>query len=180
MLRKMSALKRISVRWALQNADFSKSMKYNPFSYIKKETDIMKVADALIEGTTTVRSTSQDPFWLDAERLLYNALIGYIMKVGLEKEKNFSTMLDMINAMEIREDNDNFKNAMAHLINDDPIDPLEGILHHSENIDLLPGNIELSGIDVSLVNVIPIRIQLLEDSFLYKDLLSYNIRVLLM
>ena len=96
----------------LNTVDFSKSMKYNPFSYIKKETDIMKVVDALIEGTTVVKATSQDPFWLDAERLLYNALIGYIMKVGLESEKNFSTMLDMINAMEIREDNDKFKNAV--------------------------------------------------------------------
>ena len=102
----------------LNTINFSKSMKYNPFAYIKKETDIMKVTDALIEGTTTTKSTSQDPFWLDAERLLYNALIGYIMAVGTESERNFGTLLDMVNAMEIREDDDNFKNAVDFMFDE--------------------------------------------------------------
>ena len=102
----------------LNTINFSKSMKYNPFAYIKKETDIMKVTDALIEGTTTTKSTSQDPFWLDAERLLYNALIGYIMAVGTQEERNFGTLLDMVNAMEIREDDDNFKNAVDFMFDE--------------------------------------------------------------
>ena len=102
----------------LNTINFSKSMKYNPFAYIHKETDIMKVTDALIEGTTTTKSTSQDPFWLDAERLLYNALIGYIMAVGTQEERNFGTLLDMVNAMEIREDDDNFKNAVDYMFDE--------------------------------------------------------------
>ena len=101
----------------LDTVDFSRSMKYNPFSYIHKESDIMKVADALIEGTTTGKQQGEQ-FWLDAERLLYNALIGYIWYEGTEEEKNFSTLLDMVNAMEIREDDDNFKNAIDYMFDD--------------------------------------------------------------
>ena len=96
----------------LNTVDFSRSMRYNPFAYIHKESDIMKVADALIEGTTTGKQQGEQ-FWQDAEKLLYNALIGYIMTVGEdEEEKNFATLLDMVNAMEIREDDDDFKNAV--------------------------------------------------------------------
>ncbi len=95
----------------LNTVDFSRSMRYNPFAYIHKESDIMKVADALIEGTTTGKQQGEQ-FWQDAEKLLYNALIGYIMTVGEdEEEKNFATLLDMVNAMEIREDDDEFKNC---------------------------------------------------------------------
>ena len=101
----------------LNTVDFSKSMKYNPFAYIKKESDIMKIADALIEGTTTGKQQGEQ-FWLDAERLLYNALIGYIWYVGTEEEKNFSTLLDMVNAMEIREDDDTFKNAVDYMFDE--------------------------------------------------------------
>lgn len=107
----------------LNTVDFNKSMKYNPFAYIKKESDIMKIADALIEGTTTGKQQGEQ-FWLDAERLLYNALIGYIWYTGTEEEKNFSTLLDMVNAMEIREDDDTFKNAVDYMFDelaeDDP------------------------------------------------------------
>ena len=95
----------------LNTINFKRSMHYNPFNYIKSETDIMKVVDAFVAGTTTGKQQGEQ-FWIDAEKLLYNALIGYIMKEGLEEEKNFSTMLDMINAMEIREDDDEFKNAI--------------------------------------------------------------------
>ena len=101
----------------LNTVDFSKSMKYNPFAYIKKETDIMKVTDSLIEGTTLNKQSNQDPFWLDAERLLYNALIGYTMDLP-ENERNFSSLLQMVNAMEIREDNDKFKNAIDFMFED--------------------------------------------------------------
>ena len=101
----------------LNTIDFSKSMKYNPFSYIKKESDIMKVADALIEGTTTGKQQGEQ-FWLDAERLLYNALIGYIWTEGTEEERNFGTLLDMVNAMEIREDDDSFKNAVDYMFDE--------------------------------------------------------------
>lgn len=98
----------------LNTINFSRSMHYNPFAYIHSETDIMKVVDAFVAGTTTGKQSGEQ-FWQDAEKLLYNALIGYIMKVGLEEEKNFSTMLDMVNAMEIREDDDSFKNAVDYM-----------------------------------------------------------------
>ena len=101
----------------LNTIDFKKSMHYNPFAYIRNETDIMKVVDAFVAGTTTGKQQGEQ-FWLDAEKLLYNALIGYIMIEGLDEEKNFSTMLDMINSMEIREDDDSFKNAVDFMFED--------------------------------------------------------------
>jgi type IV secretion system protein VirD4 len=101
----------------LNTIDFKKSMHFNPFAYIRSETDIMKVVDAFVSGTTTGKQQGEQ-FWVDAEKLLYNALIGYIMEEGLDEEKNFSTMLDMINNMEIREDDDNFKNAVDFMFED--------------------------------------------------------------
>lgn len=98
----------------LNTINFKKSMHYNPFSYIKSEKDIMKVADALIEGTTTGKQ-SGDQFWTDAERLLYNALIGYIMSRGVKREQNFTTLLNMVNAMEVREDDESFKNTVDYM-----------------------------------------------------------------
>ena len=101
----------------LNTINFKKSMHYNPFAYIHCETDIMKVADALIEGTTTGKQQGEQ-FWIDAERLLYNALIGYIWYTGVEEEQNFSTLLDMVNAMQIREDDDEFKNAVDYMFDE--------------------------------------------------------------
>ncbi|MGB4659478.1 MAG: type IV secretory system conjugative DNA transfer family protein [Mobilitalea sp.] len=98
----------------LNTINFKKSMHYNPFAYIHCEADVMKVADALIEGTTIGKQQGEQ-FWIDAERLLYNALIGYIWCTGVEEEKNFSTFLDMVNAMEIREEDDEFKNAVDYM-----------------------------------------------------------------
>ena len=105
-------LKKAGYKIAVLNTiNFKRSMHYNPFAYIKTETDIMKVVDAFVAGTTTGKQQGEQ-FWVDAEKLLYNALIGYIMKVGLKEEKNFASLLDMINAMEIREEDDSFKNAV--------------------------------------------------------------------
>lgn len=101
----------------INTIDFKKSMHYNPFAYIKSETDIMKVVDAFVSGTTTGKQQGEQ-FWLDAEKLLYNALIAYIMREGLKEEQNFSSMLDMINAMEIRDDDDSFKNAVDFMFED--------------------------------------------------------------
>ena len=101
----------------LNTVNMDASMHYNPFAYIKNETDIMKVADALIAGTTTGKQQGEQ-FWIDAEKLLYNALIAYIMKEGLRDEKNFGTMLELINAMEIRDEDDSFKNAVDFMFED--------------------------------------------------------------
>ena len=92
-------------------------MHYNPFAYIKSETDIMKVVDAFVAGTTTGKQQGEQ-FWIDAEKLLYNALIGYIMKLGLDDERNFAMLLDMVNAIEINEDDDTEKNGVDYMFED--------------------------------------------------------------
>ena len=94
--------------------DFSKSMHYNPLSYIKTESDILKFVNALIENTKGDGKES-DPFWTKAETLLYCALIGYIVFEGPAEERNINTLVDMLNSMETREDDENFKNAVDYM-----------------------------------------------------------------
>ena len=89
--------------------NFSKSMHYNPFAYLHSEKDILKLVTTLIANTKG-ESKGGDDFWLKAETLLYTALIGYIHYEAPEEEQNFSTLLEMINAMEVREDDEEFKN----------------------------------------------------------------------
>ena len=91
--------------------NFSKSMRYNPFAYLHSEKDILKLVTTLIANTKG-ESKGGDDFWLKAETLLYTALIGYIHYEAPEEEQNFSTLLEMINSMEIREDDETFKNAV--------------------------------------------------------------------
>jgi type IV secretion system protein VirD4 len=91
--------------------NFKKSMHYNPFAYIHSETDILKLVTTLITNTKG-EGKSGDEFWTKAETLLYTALIGYIYYMAPEDEQNFSTLLAMINAMEVREDDEDFKNAV--------------------------------------------------------------------
>ena len=96
------------------SVDFSKSMHYNPLSYIKTESDILKFVNALIENTKG-DGKEGDPFWTKAETLLYCALIGYIVFEGPEEERNLNTLVDMLNSMETREDDENFKNAVDYM-----------------------------------------------------------------
>ena len=91
--------------------NFKKSMHYNPFAYIHSEKDILKLVTTLIANTKG-ESKGGDDFWLKAETLLYTALIGYIHFEAPEEEQNFSTLLEMINAMEVREDDEEFKNPV--------------------------------------------------------------------
>ena len=91
--------------------NFTKSMHYNPFAYIHSEKDILKLVTTLIANTKG-ESKGGDDFWLKAETLLYTALIGYIHYEAPEEEQNFSTLLEMINAMEVREDDEEFKNSV--------------------------------------------------------------------
>ena len=94
--------------------DFSKSMHYNPFSFIKTEADIKVFVDILITSTKEKGEKSSDPFWENAERLLYMALIGYIIYELPEEEHNFASLLGLINAMEVREDDESFMNAVDY------------------------------------------------------------------
>lgn len=91
--------------------NFRKSMHYNPFAYIHCEKDILKLVTVLIANTKG-EGKSGDDFWVKAETLLYTALIGYIYYEAPQNEQNFSTLVEMINAMEVREDDESFKNAV--------------------------------------------------------------------
>jgi type IV secretion system protein VirD4 len=91
--------------------NFKKSMRYNPFAYIHSETDILKLVTTLISNTKG-EGKGGDEFWTKAETLLYTALIGYIHYEAPVEEQSFSTLLAMINAMEVREDDESFKNAV--------------------------------------------------------------------
>lgn len=91
--------------------NFRKSMHYNPFAYIHNEKDILKLVTVLIANTKG-EGKSGDDFWVKAETLLYTALIGYIYYEAPTNEQNFSTLVEMINAMEVREDDESFKNAV--------------------------------------------------------------------
>ncbi len=95
----------------LNTINFKKSMHYNPFSYIKSEKDILKLVNVLIANTKGDGKTGED-FWIKAETLLYTALIGYIYFEAPENEQNFSTLIEFINAMEVREDDEDFKNPV--------------------------------------------------------------------
>lgn len=92
--------------------NFAKSMRYNPFVYIRKEQDILKLVNTIIVNTKGEGEKSTEDFWVKAERLYYSALIGYIWYEAPEDEKNFITLLDMINASEAREDDEDFKNPV--------------------------------------------------------------------
>jgi len=96
----------------LNTINFKKSMKYNPFVYIRSEKDILKLVNTIIANTKGEGDKSGEDFWVKAEKLYYQALIGYIWYEAPENEKNFITLLEMINASEAREDDENFKNAV--------------------------------------------------------------------
>ena len=94
--------------------DFSKSMHYNPLAYIKTEADILKFVNALISNTKG-EGKEGDPFWTKAEALLYCALLGYIIFEGAEEDRNMNTLVDMISGMEVKEDDEDFLNAVDYM-----------------------------------------------------------------
>jgi len=94
--------------------DFSKSMHYNPLAYIKTESDVLKFVTALIANTKG-DGKEGDEFWTKAETLLYCALVAYIVFEGPEEERNMNTLVEMINSMEVREDDETFKNAVDYM-----------------------------------------------------------------
>ncbi len=104
----------------LNTINFKKSMHYNPFAYIKNEKDILKLVTTLIANTKG-EGKAGDDFWVKAETLLYTALIGYIYFEAPEHEQNFSTLIEFINASEVREDDEDFKNPVDLMF-----DALEG------------------------------------------------------
>ena len=101
----------------LNTINFRKSMHYNPFSYIHSEKDILKLVTCLMQNTRG-DGKGGDPFWEKAEQLLYTALIGYIWLEAPEEERNFNTLIEMINSMEVREDDENFENSVDLIFKD--------------------------------------------------------------
>jgi len=101
----------------LNTINFQKSFHYNPFAYVHSEKDILKLVTTLIANTKG-EGKSGDDFWVKAETLLYTALIGYIHYEAPVEEQNFSTLIEMINAMEVREDDENFKNVVDIIFED--------------------------------------------------------------
>ena len=108
----------------LNTINFKKSMRYNPFAYLRSEKDILKLVNTIIANTKGDGEKSGDDFWVKSERLFYCALIGYIWYEAPEAEKNFTTLLEMINASEAREDDPEFQSPVdlmfEHLEEKDP------------------------------------------------------------
>ena len=96
----------------LNTINFKKSMKYNPFAYLRSEKDILKLVNTLIANTKGDGEKAGEDFWVKSERLFYCALIGYIWYEAPEEEKNFTTLLEMINASEAREDDPEFQSPV--------------------------------------------------------------------
>ena len=99
----------------LNTINFKKSMKYNPFAYIRSDKDILKLVQTIIANTKGEGEKAGEDFWVKAEKLYYTALIGYIFYEAPREEKNFATLLDMIDASEVREDDETYMNPIDRL-----------------------------------------------------------------
>ena len=102
----------------LNTINFSKSMKYNPLAYVRSEKDILKLVNVIIANTKGDGEKSSEDFWVKAERLLYCALIGYIWYEAEPEERNFITLLDLLNACEAREDDETYESPVDILFDD--------------------------------------------------------------
>ena len=99
----------------LNTINFKKSMKYNPFAYLRSEKDILKLVQIIIVNTKGEGEKAGEDFWIKAEKLYYTVLIGYIFYEAPKEEKNFATLLDMIDALEVREDDETYMNPIDRL-----------------------------------------------------------------
>ena len=109
----------------LNTINFAKSMHYNPFAYIRSEKDILKLVNTIIVNTKGEGQQSGEDFWVKAEKLYYTALIAYIWYEAPEEEQNFAMLIDMIDASEAREDDENFNKLAAGVVS------LKRLLNHS-------------------------------------------------
>ena len=96
----------------LNTIDFKRSMRYNPFRYIRNENDILKLVTCIMENIKGEDNKGGEDFWVKAEALYYQALIAYIFYEAPEEEKNMTTLLEMLNASEVREEDETYKNAV--------------------------------------------------------------------
>ena len=150
--------------------NFRKSMHYNPFAYIHKETDILKLVTTLIANTKG-EGKGGDEFWTKAETLLYTALIGYIYYEAPKEEQNFSTLLEMINAMEVREDDEEFKNAVDLLFDElEQKDPEHFAVRQYKKYKLAAGKTAKSILVSCGARLAPFDIKELRDITMYDEL----------
>ena len=101
----------------MNTINFHKSLHYNPFAYIHEEKDILKLVTTLMANTKG-EGTGGDPFWGKSEKLLYTALIAYLHYEAPAEEQNFATLLQLLNAMEVREDDETYQNPVDLLFED--------------------------------------------------------------
>ena len=125
---------------SLNTINFRKSMHYNPFAYIRSEKDILKLVNTIILNTKGDGDKSGEDFWVKAEKLYYTALIGYIWYEAPDHEKNFTTLLEMINASEAREDDETFKNPVDVMFDELEARDPDPVSYTHLLLDLLPAH----------------------------------------
>lgn len=154
----------------LNTINFKKSMRYNPFAYIKSEKDILKLVTTLIANTKG-EGKGGDDFWVKAETLLYTALIGYIYFEAPEHEQNFSTLIEFINASEVREDDEDFKNPVDLMFDSlEEKDPQHFALRQYKKYKLAAGKTAKSILISCGARLAPFDIKELRDLTAYDEM----------
>ena len=155
----------------LNTINFKKSMHYNPFVYLRSEKDILKLVNTIIVNTKGEGDKSGEDFWVKAEKLYYQALIGYIWYEAPEEEQNFTTLLEMINASEAREDDENFKNAVDMLFDElEEKDPTHFAVRQYRKYKLAAGKTAKSILISCGARLAPFDIKELRDLMSYDEL----------
>lgn len=151
--------------------DFKKSMHYNPLAYIRSEKDILKVTNVLIENTKGEGEQSKEDFWIKAERLLYQALIGYLFYVVSPAERNFSNLINLIDLSEVKEKNEDFKSPVDVLFeNLEKQDPTNFAVRQYKKFKLAAGKTLKSILVSCAARLSPFDIQELRDLTQYDEL----------
>jgi type IV secretion system protein VirD4 len=146
-------------------------MHYNPFVYLRSEKDILKLVNTIIANTKGEGDKSGEDFWVKAEKLYYQALIGYIWYEAPEEEQNFTTLLEMINASEAREDDENFKNAVDMLFDElEEKDPTHFAVRQYRKYKLAAGKTAKSILISCGARLAPFDIKELRDLMSYDEL----------
>ena len=155
----------------LNTINFKKSMRYNPFHYIRSEKDILKLVNTIIANTKGDGEKSGEDFWVKAERLLYCALIGYIWYEAPEEEQNFSTLLEFINASEAREDDEEFRNPVDELFEElEQKKPEHFAVRQYKKYKLAAGKTAKSILISCGARLAPFDIQEVRDATMYDEL----------
>ena len=155
----------------LNTINFSKSMHYNPFAYLRSEKDILKLVNTIIVNTKGEGQQSGEDFWVKAEKLYYTALIAYIWYEAPEDEQNFAMLIDLIDASEAREDDENFKNAVDLLFDElEEKDPNHFAVRQYKKYKLAAGKTAKSILISCGARLAPFDIKELRDLMEYDDL----------